>query len=52
MMGAFAPLPFGLGGLVLGIIAVVLVTNQKKEIEALKDALKELKKTLNKKDVK
>jgi len=49
MMGAFAPLPFGLAGLVLGIIAIVLVTNQKREIEALKDELKELKETLNKK---
>jgi len=49
MMGAFAPLPFGMAGLVLGIIAVVLVTNQKREIEALKDEIKKLKEAISKK---
>jgi len=48
-MGAFAPLPFGMAGLVLGIIAVVLVTNQKREIEALKDEIKKLKEAISKK---
>ena len=49
MMGMFTPLPFGLAGLVLGIIALVLVSNQKKDIEALKDEIKELKEELQKK---
>ena len=48
-MGSFFPLPFGMAGLILGIIAVVLVTNQKREIEALKDKIKELKEAISKK---
>jgi len=43
------PMPFGLAGLVMGIVALVLVSNQKRDIEALKDELKELKETLRKK---
>jgi uncharacterized membrane-anchored protein YhcB (DUF1043 family) len=48
-MGSFMPMPFGLAGLVMGIVALVLVSNQKRDIEALKDELKELKETLRKK---
>jgi len=49
MMGSFLPLPFGMAGLVLGIIALVMVTNQKREIEALKDEIAELKDKIQKK---
>ena len=48
-MGSFVPLPFGMAGLVLGIIALVLVTNQKREIEELKEGIKELKEKIHKK---
>jgi len=38
-----------MAGLVLGIIALVLVTNQKREIEELKENIKELKEKIHKK---
>jgi hypothetical protein len=48
-MGSFVPLPFGMAGLVLGIITLVLVTNQKRAIEELKEDIKEVKEKIHKK---
>jgi hypothetical protein len=48
-MGPFMPLPFGLAGVVLGIVALVLVSNLRKEVEGLKEDIKELKEKKTKK---
>ncbi len=47
-MGAFGFMPFGIAGLVLGIIALVMVTQLKREVETLTEDIKELKEKIQK----